>query len=549
LCTRDIRLTMSKVAAEPKSIQDLVDSYPNEARQSGQDNPQYGEKSREWCLDVAVFTNEMCGSEVYASKIRERMNRNITALEEGKPARETYNELVDILISDYRNIARTGSAIEIEGEFLDYVTEGPLPSDEFGEKSQNIIRSTLLNPLDAILHFRYEPGLSALSDPFADKLLERLGRSKEYYEETQKTATSKRNRTVERLRKKNKAAFIGPRNPKQYTVSSTPWSLAFDKLTKELESPESKKASPWIWLGINMTHCLQIIPGKVFNSFSLPRETLETICERLLNLGRYVGQNDAPAEPGSHYDFSAYVHFAELVNEAFQHAVGDLELFGRQLKNDGKNDSAQAQVPEADNELLTRAEFIFRQMTECWKVRFQGEIHHIQNLCGMTYIARLLRKPNKLIHVSAMENPSPGITNRSIISADDTEAFNRSSGSPRKNMKDTKDEIVLIRKRMSEIDNEIEEANELYQEGKACALADERDELGKRLSDVFYQANIVNEFKTETARTHNRIEKAIKTAYTKLSSDTPLWQHLNNSITYTKGHYTYAPDKEIEWLL
>ena len=252
------KITAMEIKSLIQQAQDLINTCPDMPEQSGQDSSKHDESAKQWCEEVAKWTNTLCGHDNYGPKVRTLMNRNIEALKHGRPARKAYDTLVNILIRGYELIEEEApTEVRIVGEIIDNKVEGPLRAPDFGECAKEIIESDLRDPFEgAIIWCEFKTGLSVNSDPIIEQSLARLHQAKQYLEENMLEAKVIHN---------NKETNSVPLNK-----SETPWSKTFSKLEGELRSAETAKVAPWIWLGINMMQLYKLRPDTdVFESLSM----------------------------------------------------------------------------------------------------------------------------------------------------------------------------------------------------------------------------------------------------------------------------------------
>jgi hypothetical protein len=208
------------------------------------------------------------------------MNRNIQAMQYSHDARKIYDALVNLLIKGYEQISEaapanakvSGCGIVIGKIRYENICHARKPKEkgllsDFAKWAMEIIKSEFSNPFALIVTSPFSHGCTATSDPIAEHILARLNSAKALLDEN--IHYSK----VQPATKAHRVAITDdtPQDP-------SPWLEAFQTLEAKLKSPDIIKAAPWIWLGINMTWCYNLLPDyDIFESLSLPVDKLKAV--------------------------------------------------------------------------------------------------------------------------------------------------------------------------------------------------------------------------------------------------------------------------------
>ncbi len=182
---------------------------------------------------------------------------------------------------------------------------------------------------------------------------------------------------------------------------------------------------------------------------------------------------------------------------------------------------------------------VFRREGDYWTVIFDGPTVRVRDLKGMHYLARLLADPGREYHVldlvaaetssaSEVDNSRTGRTPRSAL-GDAGEMLDAQA-------KDA------YRRRLAEIDDDIEQAQAIG-DGERAAQADaERDFLLRELSRAVGLSGRDRRAASASERARAAVTRAIRQAITRIAEHHPqLGDHLSRTIR-TGTYCAYMPD-------
>ena len=181
----------------------------------------------------------------------------------------------------------------------------------------------------------------------------------------------------------------------------------------------------------------------------------------------------------------------------------------------------------------------FRREGDYWTVIFDGHTVRVRDLKGMHYLARLLSDPGREYHVLdlvAAETGSGGQRDN-----------NQSDGLPRSAFGDAGEMLDdraknAYRRRLAEIDDDIDQAHAIG-DGERAAQADaERDFLLRELSRAVGLSGRDRRAASASERARAGVTRAIRQAITRIAENHPqLGEHLSRTIR-TGTYCAYMPD-------
>ena len=182
---------------------------------------------------------------------------------------------------------------------------------------------------------------------------------------------------------------------------------------------------------------------------------------------------------------------------------------------------------------------IFRREGDYWSVTFDGHTVHVRDLKGMRHLARLLADPGREHHVLdlvAAETGSDAHVNRS-----QTANLPRSAFGDAGEILDTRAKDAY-RRRLAEIDDDIEQARATGDAERAAQADTERDFLVRELAHAFGLRGRERRAASASERARAGVTRAIRQAITKIGEHHPqLGEHLSRTIR-TGTYCAYLPD-------
>jgi hypothetical protein len=174
-----------------------------------------------------------------------------------------------------------------------------------------------------------------------------------------------------------------------------------------------------------------------------------------------------------------------------------------------------------------------------WTVIFDGYTVHVRDLKGMRYLARLLADPNREYHVldlvaaetgraAQVDHNPPAKLSRSLL-GDAGEILDARA-------KDA------YRRRLAEIDDDLEQARAIGDAERAAQADTERDFLVRELARAFGLSGRHRRAASASERARAGVTRAIRQAITRIEDHHPqLGEHLSRTIR-TGTYCSYAPD-------
>jgi hypothetical protein len=199
---------------------------------------------------------------------------------------------------------------------------------------------------------------------------------------------------------------------------------------------------------------------------------------------------------------------------------------------------------QTDGEIRARAAdaAVFRREGDYWSLVFEGRTARLRDSKGLQYLARLLANPGRELHV--LELVSGGATtldntgSRAISDAGDAGALLDPHAK------------AAYRRRLAEIDEDIQEAQALGDIGRAAQADSEREFLLKELTRAVGVGGRDRRAGAASERARSAVTRATRQALARLREHIPLLgDHLDRSIR-TGAYCAYLPDTvHVQWKL
>ena len=264
-----------------------------------------------------------------------------------------------------------------------------------------------------------------------------------------------------------------------------------------------------------------------------------------------VGLADGDA-PGAEQSFSQAVRLWNEVGAPYEAAVARLGLadahhaHGRGDRADLERgaartilDEIEAPPPAAPREQPVAPFSVFRREDDYWLVVFEGHTVRVRDLKGMHHLARLLADPGREHHVLDLVAAETG----SGVRVDS----GRADGLPRAAFGDAGEVLdarakEAYRRRLAEIEDDIDEARAMS-DGERAAQADaERDFLVRELAGAFGLGGRERRASSASERARVAVTRAVRQAMARIAEHHPrLGEHLDRTIR-TGTYCAYVPD-------
>jgi tetratricopeptide (TPR) repeat protein len=182
---------------------------------------------------------------------------------------------------------------------------------------------------------------------------------------------------------------------------------------------------------------------------------------------------------------------------------------------------------------------VFRREGDYWSVIFEGHTVRVRDLKGMRYLARLLADPGREYHVLDLVAAETG----SGAQVDSSQA----AGLPRSGLGDAGEGLDAqakdaYRRRLAEIDDDIEQARAIGDAERAAQADAERDFLVRELARAFGLGGRDRRAASASERARAGVTRAVRQAMTRIAEHhPPLGQHLSRTIR-TGTYCAYVPD-------
>jgi tetratricopeptide (TPR) repeat protein len=201
---------------------------------------------------------------------------------------------------------------------------------------------------------------------------------------------------------------------------------------------------------------------------------------------------------------------------------------------------------EAD-EHATGTVNVFRHEGDYWSVGFDGRTVRVRDLKGMRYLARLLAEPGRefrVLDLVAAEGGSTQTDGGRPASLSDNALGDAGE------MLDEQARNAY-RRRLAEIDEDIDQAQAIGDTERAAQAATERDFLTRELSRAFGLSGRTRRAGSASERARAAVTRALRTAMARIGTHHPaLGEHLDRAV-HTGTYCSYQPDPRIptEWHL
>jgi hypothetical protein len=182
---------------------------------------------------------------------------------------------------------------------------------------------------------------------------------------------------------------------------------------------------------------------------------------------------------------------------------------------------------------------IFRREGDYWSVSFEGHTVRVRDLKGMRYLARLLTDPGREYHVLDLVAAETG----SVAQV----ASSQAAGLPRSTFGDAGESLDAqakdaYRRRLAEIDDDLEQARAIGDAERAAQADAERDFLVQELARAFGLGGRDRRAASASERARAGVTRAVRQAITRIAEHQPqLGEHLSRTIR-TGTYCAYVPD-------
>jgi hypothetical protein len=175
-------------------------------------------------------------------------------------------------------------------------------------------------------------------------------------------------------------------------------------------------------------------------------------------------------------------------------------------------------------------------------VTFEGQTVRLRDLKGLRYLARLLADPGREFHVLDLVAVERGWSGETDRGTERGLAF--SSGSDASVLLDAQAKEAY-RRRLAEIDEDIEEARVLSDDERAAQAEAERDFLVRELARAVGLGGSDRRVDSASERARASVTRAVRQSMVRIHEHHPvLGEHLNRAIR-TGTYCAYLPDPRV----
>ncbi len=215
------------------------------------------------------------------------------------------------------------------------------------------------------------------------------------------------------------------------------------------------------------------------------------------------------------------------------HATGDEHRAALELEG------ARTVLDRIETEPTPHDVNVFRREGDYWTVVFAGRTTRVRNLKGVRYLARLLAAPGRELHVLelvAAESGGPAAAEGSRAGAL-SHAYPGDAGP----MLDARAKDAY-RRRLAEIEDDIEQARAFGDDARAAQADAERDFLVREISRAVGLGGRDRRAASTSERARVSVTRALRQALARIGEHHPeLAEHLERTI-HTGTHCSYVPD-------
>jgi hypothetical protein len=183
----------------------------------------------------------------------------------------------------------------------------------------------------------------------------------------------------------------------------------------------------------------------------------------------------------------------------------------------------------------------FRREGDYWSVAFEGRTVRVRDRKGMHYLARLLAEPGREFHAMDLVTFESGAN--APVGHPEPELLSSGLGDAGEMLDARASETY--RRRLAEIDEDIDEARGMGDTGRATQAGAERDFLVRELSRAFGLGGRQRRAGSTSERARASVTRAVRQAMTRISQHhPPLGKHLDHAV-HTGTYCAYQPDARV----
>jgi hypothetical protein len=237
------------------------------------------------------------------------------------------------------------------------------------------------------------------------------------------------------------------------------------------------------------------------------------------------------------------------------------EKLGREMEGqvpvpDKMTDALLDDVPESlahPRSFLPEQESVFCRQGDYWTIQYRGQIARLKTTRGLDCLATLLQHPGREFHVSQLIAASPEVAvaaglDRCSTSKDDGSQMSTIRFQDAGPVLDARAKAEYTR-RLAELREELEEAEQLNDSDRAGRLLQERDCIAYQLAATVGLGGRNRKAASQAERARSAVTKRIKDCINKISEAMPaLGRHFAARIkTGYFCSYNPNPDRPVTW--
>jgi hypothetical protein len=183
---------------------------------------------------------------------------------------------------------------------------------------------------------------------------------------------------------------------------------------------------------------------------------------------------------------------------------------------------------------------MFRREGDYWSVVFEGRTVRVRDLKGMRYLARLLAHPGRDFHVLDLVAAETGRVSQ--VESGQAAGLSHAALGDAGEMLDARAKNAY-RRRLAEIEDDVEQARALGDTDRAAQADAERDFLVRELSRAVGLGGRNRRASSASERARVGVTRAVRQAISRIGEHHPeLGEHLNRAVR-TGTHCAYLPDR------
>lgn len=233
-------------------------------------------------------------------------------------------------------------------------------------------------------------------------------------------------------------------------------------------------------------------------------------------------------EIGAPYEAAcARVHLAKTLRSQGDHSRSDIEVRAARAALERSGFAAPGLPPSAHPAAVHHGEF--RPDGDGWRIEFAGAAVRLQDLKGLQYLARLLAQPGREFHVL------------DLVASDDPSSELRAASSSGEAVLDAQAKEAY-RRRLEEIEDDIQDAIDMGDDGRAAAAKGDREFIVRELARAFGLGGRDRRLGADSERARVSITRAVQRALERIGlHHRDLHAHLQRALR-TGTYCVYDPD-------